>query len=170
MLMSCILHERSRIRTFMASLCTTGFNASCFALIVLAEYVRILFVRLLFCCIVGIVMKCLFLFIFDFFLLVWVFGSLRHFRYESRCIDLFDLHWVRALADRLIDGPFEVDVLVFSVCNLSFLVPQLKCCLHIWYLMRAVCSVHHSPLYIIIHITKKTLKLQYISRAVPTPQ
>jgi len=60
MLMSCILNERSRIRTFMASLCTASFNAGCFALIVLAEYVRILFVRLLFCCIVGIVMKYLF--------------------------------------------------------------------------------------------------------------
>jgi len=115
MLMSCILNERSRIRTFMASLCAASFNGGCFALIVLAEYVRILFVRLLFCCIFRIVMKCLFLFIFDFFLLVWVFGSVRHFRYESRCIDLFDLHWVRALTVfmhlGLIDGPFEVDVL-----------------------------------------------------------
>lgn len=57
-LVYCILHERSRIRTSMTSLCTTSFTAGCFALIVLAEYVRILFVRLLSSCIVGIVMEC----------------------------------------------------------------------------------------------------------------
>jgi hypothetical protein len=58
MLVYCILNERSHIRTFMASLCTTSFNAGCFALIVLAECVRILFVRLLFFCNVGTVMQC----------------------------------------------------------------------------------------------------------------
>jgi len=78
---------------------------------------------------------------------------------------LIDLHWVRALTvpmhQGFIDGPFEVDVLISSVCNLFLLVPQLKCWVHIWSSMRAVCSVHHSPLYVIIHITK-SLELLFV--------
>ena len=126
----------------------------------LKKKVRILFIRLLFCCIVGIVSylwslsTCVSLWICTTFplwkLMYWLnWFALGSSPYGpdaprpsrralwSRCINL---HCIQSIS-----SGFPAKILF------TYLTP-----------MRAMCSVHHSPLYIIIHITKNPKAFPYM--------